>query len=183
MAVLASRQPAATLPGHCICNSQACLTAAFVRLHHLPQYCHGLCAFAASADLSTTGSAMSGYDSPMSPLSQANSYNPPGPGSPGRRSTLLAVCPQLPPSMQRNEWCLDDYVITDKLYKGYASMGEWRLVRAIELMPAVVLVWMQIMGAVCAVSVCSVCPDAVAEASHQSPQPLQQLLLLSAGCC
>jgi hypothetical protein len=37
---------------------------------------------------------------------------------------MLAVCPQLPPSMHRKEWCLDDYIITDKLYKGYASMGE-----------------------------------------------------------
>jgi len=27
--------------------------------------------------------------------------------------------------MQRAEWCLDDYIITDKLYKGYASMGEF----------------------------------------------------------
>jgi hypothetical protein len=44
--------------------------------------------------------------------------------SPGRKSTLLAICRHLPPSMQRTEWCLDDYVITDKLYKGYASMGE-----------------------------------------------------------
>jgi hypothetical protein len=26
--------------------------------------------------------------------------------------------------MHRKEWCLDDYIITDKLYKGYASMGE-----------------------------------------------------------
>jgi hypothetical protein len=34
------------------------------------------------------------------------------------------MCPQLPPSMHRKEWCLDDYIITDKLYKGYASMGE-----------------------------------------------------------
>jgi hypothetical protein len=28
--------------------------------------------------------------------------------------------------MQRAEWCLDDYIITDKLYKGYASMGTCR---------------------------------------------------------
>jgi hypothetical protein len=48
----------------------------------------------------------------------------PPPISPGRRSTLLAVCPQLPPSMQRAEWCFDDYVIMQKLYKGYASEGE-----------------------------------------------------------
>lgn len=34
------------------------------------------------------------------------------------------MCPQLPPSMHRKEWCLNDYIITDKLYKGYASMGE-----------------------------------------------------------
>jgi hypothetical protein len=26
--------------------------------------------------------------------------------------------------MHRKEWCLEDYIITDKLYKGYASMGE-----------------------------------------------------------
>jgi hypothetical protein len=41
----------------------------------------------------------------------------------GRKSTLLALCPQLPPSMQRSEWCLDDYAVTEKLYKGYASVG------------------------------------------------------------
>lgn len=54
-----------------------------------------------------------------------SAYMPPPPLSPGRRSTLLAICRQLPPSMQRAEWCLDDYIITDKLYKGYASMGEF----------------------------------------------------------
>eukprot|EP00878_Enallax_costatus_P028511 GHUV01030800.1.p1 GENE.GHUV01030800.1~~GHUV01030800.1.p1 ORF type:complete len:161 (+),score=19.05 GHUV01030800.1:751-1233(+) len=81
-----------------------------------------------SSDLTPMGSGFSGYDSPMSPLSQANSYNPLPPPSPGRRSTLLAVCPQLPPSMQRREWCLDDYSVndTDLLYKGYASRGKWR---------------------------------------------------------
>jgi hypothetical protein len=26
--------------------------------------------------------------------------------------------------MQRAEWCFDDYVIMQKLYKGYASEGE-----------------------------------------------------------
>lgn len=55
-----------------------------------------------------------------------SAYMGPPPCSPGRKSTLLAICRQLPPSMQRSEWCLDDYIITDKLYKGYASMGESR---------------------------------------------------------
>ncbi|WIA10385.1 hypothetical protein OEZ85_010577 [Tetradesmus obliquus] len=64
-------------------------------------------------------SSRSGCDSPLSP---AQSYQAPPPPSPGRKSTLLAMCPQLPPSMHRKEWCLDDYIITDKLYKGYASM-------------------------------------------------------------
>jgi len=54
---------------------------------------------------------------------QQPSFAPPPP-SPGRKSTLLAICPHLPPSMQRAEWCLDDYVVMDKLYTGYASVGE-----------------------------------------------------------
>lgn len=54
---------------------------------------------------------------------QRPSYLPP-PESPGRKSTLLAVCPHLPPSMQRAEWCMDDFEVGEKLYKGYASVGE-----------------------------------------------------------
>jgi hypothetical protein len=27
--------------------------------------------------------------------------------------------------MQRSEWCLDDYIVMDKLYTGYASVGKW----------------------------------------------------------
>lgn len=52
------------------------------------------------------------------------SHAAPPPISPGRQSKLLAVCPQLPPSMQRPEWCLADYTVVDRLYKGYASKGE-----------------------------------------------------------
>ncbi len=48
---------------------------------------------------------------------------PPPPITDGRKSTMLAICPQLPPSMQRPEWCMDDYTIMDKLYTGYASTG------------------------------------------------------------
>jgi hypothetical protein len=47
-----------------------------------------------------------------------------GAGEPGGRTTVLAVCPHLPPSMQRAEWRTDDFIITDKLYTGYASVGE-----------------------------------------------------------
>lgn len=66
-------------------------------------------------------------------------YSAPPPVSPGRKSTLLAICRQLPPSMQRTEWCLDDYVITDKLYKGYASMGEHGAVDKQHSLPAMLL--------------------------------------------
>jgi hypothetical protein len=72
--------------------------------------------FAGSGGLSMQASV----DCPRTP----QGCTPLPPTSPGGKSTLLAVCPQLPPSMQRKEWCLEDYVITDKLYKGYASMGE-----------------------------------------------------------
>lgn len=34
---------------------------------------------------------------------------------------MLAMSPTLPRSMQRSTWCLADYQITEKLYKGYAS--------------------------------------------------------------
>jgi hypothetical protein len=50
----------------------------------------------------------------------------PPPPAPGARSQLLALCPHLPPSMQRTEWCLDDFIVLEKLYKGYASVGESR---------------------------------------------------------
>jgi hypothetical protein len=41
--------------------------------------------------------------------------------------------------MQRAEWCLDDYIITDKLYKGYASMGEHGAVDKQHSLPAMLL--------------------------------------------
>jgi hypothetical protein len=34
---------------------------------------------------------------------------------------LLAVSPQLPPSMKREQWCLADFVVQRQLYAGYAS--------------------------------------------------------------
>lgn len=70
------------------------------------------------------GSAGSRLTSGLETPRTNSAYMGPPPVSPGRKSTLLAICRQLPPSMQRVEWCLDDYIITDKLYKGYASMGE-----------------------------------------------------------
>jgi hypothetical protein len=70
------------------------------------------------------GSGTSRYNSSLDTPRTNSAYMAPPPVSPGRKSTLLAICRQLPPSMQRAEWCLDDYIITDKLYKGYASMGE-----------------------------------------------------------
>ncbi|KAI8467295.1 MAG: kinase-like domain-containing protein [Monoraphidium minutum] len=42
--------------------------------------------------------------------------------APAPRSTLLAVCPHLPPSMQRAEWSLADFEVLEKLYTGYASV-------------------------------------------------------------
>jgi hypothetical protein len=72
------------------------------------------------------GSGPSRFNSSLDAGRSSSPYAAPPPASSGRKSTLLAICRQLPPSMQRAEWCLDDYVITDKLYKGYASMGEQR---------------------------------------------------------
>jgi hypothetical protein len=39
------------------------------------------------------------------------------------QSKLLALCPTVPPSMQRDVWCIADYEILEKLYTGYASKG------------------------------------------------------------
>jgi hypothetical protein len=39
------------------------------------------------------------------------------------RTKLLALCPTVPPAMQREGWCMSDYVVMEKLYKGYASKG------------------------------------------------------------
>eukprot|EP00798_Chlamydomonas_sp_ICE-L_P027062 gene27062-2293_t len=39
----------------------------------------------------------------------------------GTKSTLLAMSTALPPSMQREVWCLSDYAIVEKIYTGYAS--------------------------------------------------------------
>ncbi len=47
----------------------------------------------------------------------------PPPIEPGRKSTMLCLNPTIPPSMQRSEWCLDDYILQEKIYKGYASNG------------------------------------------------------------
>jgi hypothetical protein len=41
----------------------------------------------------------------------------------GRGTKLLALCPTVPPSMQRDVWCIADYEIVQKLYTGYASKG------------------------------------------------------------
>ena len=42
----------------------------------------------------------------------------------GKRSVVLAMCDTVPPTMQRAEWVMDDYTVLDKLYTGYASVGE-----------------------------------------------------------
>ncbi|KAL6756955.1 kinase-like domain-containing protein [Haematococcus lacustris] len=42
------------------------------------------------------------------------------PGTPNL-TTPLVMSYTLPPSMQRQHWCVDDYTIMDKLYTGYAS--------------------------------------------------------------
>lgn len=34
---------------------------------------------------------------------------------------LLAVNPRLPPKLQRDDWCLDEFVLHKRLYDGYAS--------------------------------------------------------------
>jgi hypothetical protein len=45
---------------------------------------------------------------------------------PRPRTKLLALCPTVPPAMQREGWCMSDYVVLEKLYKGYASKGARR---------------------------------------------------------
>jgi hypothetical protein len=51
---------------------------------------------------------------------------PPSPrveaGAPGNATALLSLSPTVPPRMQRANWCLDDYTVSDKLYT-----GGWRL--------------------------------------------------------
>jgi serine/threonine protein kinase len=64
----------------------------------------------------------------------------PPPASPGRKSQLLALCPHLPPSMQRAEWCMDDFIVMEKLYKGYASVGAHRPLARVWVPPGVLTV-------------------------------------------
>lgn len=60
----------------------------------------------------STGTARSGVVS--EPL-QLGPSSLPGP-------LLLAVSPHLPPALQREHWCLVDFVVLKKLYDGYASV-------------------------------------------------------------
>eukprot|EP00798_Chlamydomonas_sp_ICE-L_P012871 gene12871-5377_t len=45
----------------------------------------------------------------------------PEPGTPNYPTLMLSMSSMLPPSMQRNNWCLDDYQLGEKLYTGYSS--------------------------------------------------------------
>eukprot|EP00798_Chlamydomonas_sp_ICE-L_P020296 gene20296-27053_t len=45
----------------------------------------------------------------------------PEPGTPNYPTIMLSMSLSLPPSMQRKNWCLHDYAVTEKLYTGYAS--------------------------------------------------------------
>jgi hypothetical protein len=46
----------------------------------------------------------------------------PAPAKPPPPDTiLLAVAPVLPPNMARENWCMKDYAIVEKMYTGYAS--------------------------------------------------------------
>eukprot|EP00798_Chlamydomonas_sp_ICE-L_P015342 gene15342-21429_t len=45
----------------------------------------------------------------------------PEPGTPNYPTIMLGLSNSLPQRMQRHKWCLNDYTITEKLYKGYAS--------------------------------------------------------------
>ena len=87
-----------------------------------------IAAFRSMMPAKTTSSGAAANNSSSSSASAGGAAPPVGaaltPPAAARRSRLLAVCPQLPPSMQRAEWCLDDYVVHDKLYTGYASVGE-----------------------------------------------------------
>jgi hypothetical protein len=61
-----------------------------------------------------------------------------GEAAPRQRSKarLLALCPTVPPSMQRDVWCIADYEILEKLYTGYASKGGSRLGSRLGRRPA-----------------------------------------------
>ena len=47
----------------------------------------------------------------------------PEPGTPNYPTSMLALATTLPPRMQRPSWCLNDYLVLEKLYKG-ESGGE-----------------------------------------------------------
>ena len=40
------------------------------------------------------------------------------PGTPNYPTSMLALSPVAPPRMQRAGWCLADYTVVEKLYKG-----------------------------------------------------------------
>ncbi len=42
----------------------------------------------------------------------------PEPGPPNYQPSMLALAVSVPPRMQRASWCLADYVVLEKLYKG-----------------------------------------------------------------
>ena len=45
----------------------------------------------------------------------------PEPGSPNYPTSMLALSNNIPTRMHRANWCLADYAVVEKLYKGYAS--------------------------------------------------------------
>jgi hypothetical protein len=48
----------------------------------------------------------------------------PEPGTPNYPTSMLAVSMTLPPRMQRSSWCLADYTIIEKLYKGDLAVNK-----------------------------------------------------------
>ena len=47
----------------------------------------------------------------------------PEPGTPNYPTAMLALSNTAPPRMQRSNWCLADYTVIEKLYKGRHSWG------------------------------------------------------------
>jgi hypothetical protein len=75
-----------------------------------------LCSPSTSNDSETTAAVV--FPSQQQSVKAAPQQTPLKPRS---NLQLLSLAPTVPPRMQRQQWCLDDYTVLEKLYTGYAS--------------------------------------------------------------